>query len=145
MNWGKGILMVFVAFTVLIITLVYKSSKTKVDLVSKDYYEQELLYQHKIDGMKNANLLANNIEFSQDNNSVTLQMPDEMNGKGINGEIWFYYPPDATKDMKILLAVNGSGRQEIRKELLTKGSYTVKVSWESGAKKYYAARFLKVD
>ena len=49
MNWGYKILMVYVIFIAGILLLVFKSSSQNQDLVTEDYYEQELKYQQKID------------------------------------------------------------------------------------------------
>ena len=45
MNWGYKILTVYIIFIAGILFLVFKSSNQNQDLVTKDYYEQELKYQ----------------------------------------------------------------------------------------------------
>jgi len=41
MNWGLKITLLYVGFVAMILTLVFKASGEKVDLVTKDYYAQE--------------------------------------------------------------------------------------------------------
>ena len=48
MTWGNKLLLVFAAFALLIGTLVYKCMQQNFELVSKDYYNDELqLYKQK--------------------------------------------------------------------------------------------------
>ncbi|MFZ8343681.1 FixH family protein, partial [Staphylococcus aureus] len=54
MNWGYKLLLAFISFALIIGILVYKSINTKYDLVSTEYYKDELRYQDKIDGSGNA-------------------------------------------------------------------------------------------
>ena len=89
MNWGNKLVLVFIVFAALIFTLVYKAVNTKFDLVSKDYYKDELRYQEKIDGIHKANTLSS-VAITQNNSTVTLALPKEMNGEIVAGEAWFY-------------------------------------------------------
>jgi len=52
MNWGNKLVLVFIVFGAFIGYLVYQAVNTKYDLVSKDYYKDELRYQEKIDRQK---------------------------------------------------------------------------------------------
>ena len=71
MTWGTKLLLVFTAFALLMSTLVYMCMKQKFELVSKDYYKDELRYQDKIDGMNNANKIGNVlIQENQENVSI---------------------------------------------------------------------------
>ncbi|MDE3125013.1 MAG: FixH family protein, partial [Bacteroidota bacterium] len=89
MNWGFKITAVFVSFTLLIGFLVYKSVHTKIDLVSTDYYKEELRFQKQIDGTHNANLLSA-VKVEQTDSSIAIQFPNELRGTNLEGEAWFY-------------------------------------------------------
>jgi hypothetical protein len=143
MNWGNKLILVFIVFAGLILTLVYKASTAKFDLVSKEYYKEELRYQDKIDGMHNANKLSKVI-VAQDTNSVTIQLPKEMNGEKITGEAWFYCRTDAEKDKKIILEVDDSSRQLIMKHLFVKGPYQLKLNWQAASGNYYTEQEITI-
>ena len=49
MNWGFKILMLYAAFVGMIIFLVFRTAHENIDLVTEDYYQQELAFQNKID------------------------------------------------------------------------------------------------
>ncbi len=145
MNWGNKILVVFVAFAIFIFYLVYRCTQTQVDLVSKDYYKDELAYQDVIDGRNNVAALTGKVNISQKEDNLVIQLPHEMNGKKIEGLIWFYAPADAQKDKKIELQVNDSSQQVIDKKMLHSGNYTVKISWEAANNKYYNEQPLMIQ
>ena len=52
-NWASGIVLVMILFMSFIVMLVVKTYSHKVDLVSEDYYNQELMFQERLDKMNN--------------------------------------------------------------------------------------------
>lgn len=146
MNFGHKILLVFLVFGGLMGTLVYMSLNTEFELVSKDYYKDELAYQEVIDASRNANSLASKLSLAQAGGQVVLQLPEEMNGKEVSGEVHFYCPSDAAKDRKIPLAPDSRGQQvfEIGKTVLPAG-YKVKVKWTAGEKYYFNEAYLRIQ
>ena len=89
MNWGNKLVIAFLLFAGLMFTLVYKAVNTKFELVSKEYYKDELRYQDKIDGVSNANKLSN-VLITQNDSQLTVELPKEMKGFRCDGEIWFH-------------------------------------------------------
>lgn len=144
MSWGNKLVVVFILFAVLIGTLVYKAVNTKYELVSKDYYKDELRYQDKIDGKNNAAKIGN-VAVSQDADAVFIDLPAEMKGKKVDGEAWFYCKTDAQKDRKIAIQVDTSGRQLILKSQLAKGAFELKLNWQSEGEKYYTEQNITVN
>jgi hypothetical protein len=118
---------------------------TKYDLVSKDYYKDELRYQDKIDGMANAARISD-VEITQDKESVTITLPKELKGNTLEGEVWFYCVTDDRKDQKFPLAVDTAGKQTFLKTRLFKTNYQVKLNWETSAnKKFYTEKEITVE
>lgn len=144
MNWGYKLAAVFIGFTVLIGTLVYKSVNTKLDLVSKDYYKDELRYQDQIDGRANAGKISA-VSVTQNDTSVIIQLPKELNGITSEGEAWFYCKTNADLDKKIPLQVNSEGRQVIVKNQLAKQAYQLKLKWKTGNENYYSEQKVVVQ
>lgn len=144
MSWGNKLIIVFVAFAGLIGTLVYKSMNTKFELVSKDYYKEELRYQEKIDGKTNAAKLSN-VAVTQNERQLIVTLPKEMEGFVIEGELWFYCQTDATKDVRIAWNASNSNQQVVSKNNIQKGKYLLKFSWKSGNDHYYVEKEVIVD
>ena len=136
MNWGHKLTIVFVAFALLIGTMVYKCTQQKLDLVSSDYYNEELKYQDKIDGMQNAKQLAP-VQLVQTGDEVSLQLPKELDGHSLTGQVWLYCAANAAYDYKAPLQVNEEGVMLIDKKKLADANYTAKITWEAGDTKYY--------
>ncbi|MEI6184278.1 MAG: FixH family protein [Bacteroidota bacterium] len=144
MNWGNRMLLVFALFACFIIFLVYKCINTKFDLVSKDYYKDELRYQDKIDGKLNAAALSN-INVEQNSDAVVISLPKEQNGMKVNGEVFFYCPTNSEKDKHFPLATDAEGKQSIDKKLLSKAGYKVKITWDIDKKKFYSEKDITIN
>jgi len=115
--------------------------QTKFELVSKDYYQDELRYQDKIDGAANAALEAP-ISIQVNDEIISIEFPDAQKNANITGEAWFYCSVDATKDKRFVLSVDSTGIQRIERKGLQKGDYQIKISYEINQKKYYVAQQL---
>jgi len=144
-NWGHKLIMVFLVFGVMMGFMVYRSMKTKFDLVSTEYYKDELSYQKIIDGSNEANLLKTKVSVVQEGASIAIRLPDEMKNEIVKGESWFYCATDAKKDRKIELQLNKEAEQVINKNLFTPGNYIVKLNWTSAGRQYYAEQNLIIQ
>jgi hypothetical protein len=144
MNWGNKLVLVFVAFAGLMFLLVYNAMNTRYELVSKDYYQDELRYQDKIDGKSNASAVSD-IAVQTDQEYLILQMPKEFSGQSLKGNIWLYCKTDAVKDLRLPLTADSEGRQFISKKHLKANKYLLKLSWEAAEKKYYTEQDIELN
>jgi len=144
-NWGHKLILVFLVFGGLMSFMVYRSFKTNIDLVSNEYYKDELSYQKIIDGSKEANQLKNTVSIVQKGEIIAIRLPDEMKNEIVKGEAWFYCATDAKKDRKIELQLNKEAEQLINKNLFTPGNYIVKLNWTSAGRQYYAEQNLVIQ
>ncbi|GGA94716.1 FixH family protein [Puia dinghuensis] len=138
MNWGNKLLLVFVVFGGGISYMVYRCMQTPVDLVSKDYYRDELAYQRVIDGTQRANDLSGSVKLETTAVGVRLALPREMRYRTITGTVRFYCAADAARDREIALEPDAEGVQDIGRKAVGPGQYTVSVSWQSGGVDYYS-------
>jgi hypothetical protein len=138
LNWGHKVMLGFFAFAGMIAYLVFQSMHTKYDLVSKEYYKDELQYQQVIDGTQQANRLSSHPVVSQADNTLIIRLPGEMKQATVTGNIWFYCADNAQKDKKIPLQVNTDAIQSIDSRQFIPGNYTAKINWEANGVKYYA-------
>ena len=145
LNWGHKLMLVFLVFVGMMSYLVYRCIKTNYDLVSKDYYKEELSYQQVIDGASRANQLGNKIAITQSGNEIVLQLPNEIQHTPVTGTALFYYAADAKRDRQIALNPNGEGVQSISSSQFVPGSYTVKIRWESRGQQYYSEQYVTIQ
>lgn len=138
MNWGQRLILVFVVFASGMSYLAYRCMHVNTDLVTNEYYKDELRYQDVIDGTKRAGALSSKIQIVQRNEMITVQLPDEMKNEKVSGNIWFYCAADAKKDRHIPIEVNNEALQQINKKIFLSGNYTVKFDWTSKNQHYYS-------
>lgn len=144
LNWGHKITLVFSAFVLLMFTLVYKSMKTDFQLVTKEYYKDELAYQQVIDGTNRANKLSGIVQVAQTTDGLSIQLPAEMKGKNISGNIWLYCSSDDKKDRRLALTVDENGKQVMDGKSIPPANYLVKVTWKADELSYYNEQRIEI-
>lgn len=144
MNWGNKLLLVFFVFAAGMFYLVYRSMHVNYELVSKEYYKDELRYQDVIDARNLANTLSSKITVDLENDIILVRMPVEMKNQKVTGQIWFYCAADEKKDRHIALQLNADAEQKIRRETLLPGTYVMKFDWGSHNKHYYSEEPLTI-
>ena len=138
MNWGNKLILVFIVFGGMISYMVYRCMQTPVNLVSEQYYTDELAYQTVIDGTRQANALSGKLLLVREpGEAVRLTLPGDMRGKAVEGAIFFYCPSDVSRDRRIPLKVDAEGEQVIGKGMVPDGRYMVKVTWRATGVNYF--------
>lgn len=137
-SWGHGIVVAlasFIAF-ILFMILIFPEGQQNSELVSDDYYQDELSYQTVIDSKKNADLLAEKPSFQQSPAGIKILFPETLtpeNGK-VNFEL--YRTDDSNLDVKKELSLNAAHAILIPAKVISKGSYTLKIKWQQDKKPY---------
>lgn len=144
-NWGHKLILVFLVFGGLMSFMVIRSMKTNTDLVSNEYYKDELSYQKIIDGSTEANRLKNKVSVVQEAGNIAIRLPGEMKNERVKGQAWFYCTSDAKKDRKIDLQINADAKQVISANHFKPGNYIVKLNWNCAGKEYYAEQNLIIQ
>lgn len=140
MNWGTRIAIFYGSFVVFMLGLVVFAFQQDFDLVSDDYYEQEIAYQGRIDQMNNA---------QEDGQKVTIKKAGEnyqltFSEMAEDVKIHFFRPSDDTQDFKLEEAVIES-LMSVSADRLIKGKYLVKVEWKANGKTYFQEQDLFVN
>ncbi|TMI93592.1 MAG: hypothetical protein E6H08_10320 [Bacteroidetes bacterium] len=136
LSWGYKIMFVYIAFVAGMGFLVFKASSQKFDLVTKDYYDQELKYQQVIDQAANSSRLSAPVTIERNEGELKISFPDEMKNKKKLVDFYLYYAADAKKDFRKSFELN---ENELVQALPVgmKGMYELKLSWEAKGVKYY--------
>lgn len=138
MNWGNKLLLVFVAFGSMMSFMVYRCMKQPVNLVSKEYYRDEIAFQEVIDSRAKTNALSSKIKLSESEDAIGITMPAEMKRQKMEGNILLYCPANARYDRQFTLQADSAAFQALPKKEVTPGSYIVKISWRSNNVNYYS-------
>lgn len=136
MSWGIRITLLYLSFVVLILSLVFITTRNKEELESKDYYRQELDYQNKINAIKSANELATPIQYEVSGKTISITIPAELQSKDFSGEVYLFRPSDSSKDLNLKFALDANGKANISDSRLLTGVYKMKITVVSNSKKY---------
>jgi hypothetical protein len=136
LNWGWGITAIYVVFVIGIMYMVWRSTQERVDLVTEDYYGQEIKYQDKIDASKRAAALSAPVQFEVKGKTLHLGFPKEFEGKAITGEVLVYYPADSRKDVRVPVKTSANA-MDVALDTGSPGLHILQLSWQDGATAYY--------
>ena len=142
-NWGYKILFVYLAFAGGILYMVYLTTLQNRDLVSENYYEEELAYQKVIDqSAKTAQLSAAvDVKVDQLNGVLEIQLPLEFNNTNVIGKWNLYYPADQKMDVEGTINTHKCN-QVILLPKDRSGNYTLKLEWEANGQSYYFEKII---
>ena len=136
-SWGTGIFISYSVFMVLtILTAVYFMNQD-VNLVTDDYYQQEIKYQDQIDKIQRTNSLPEKPVIDFDGSGVSLSFPKSLIKKNVIGKIHFYRPSNPKLDFDIPLSLNSDGSQFVSTKRLASGFWRLKLYWSMGGNEYY--------
>ncbi|MBL0055938.1 MAG: FixH family protein [Chitinophagaceae bacterium] len=136
MNWGYKILVVYLVFISGILFMVFKSSGEKTDLVTSDYYAQELKYQDRIDEKDRTESLSAELKYEIKDDRLSILFPPDFKGKKIEGSITLYCPADKKKDIRQDFSIENE-MAGIDLQPGNKGLYELQISWIADGKSYY--------
>lgn len=143
-SWGIKIAGLYIGFIILILSLVSMAVRQNVDLVSKDYYEQELKFQNKIDKVNLTRSLKEQVNWEIKQESLCLKFPEQFKGKKINGSIYFFRPSDASYDKTISLSTD-TILLNIPIAQLKMGMYKIQIDWEVDNNQYYNEGVIQIN
>ncbi|MGF1534036.1 MAG: FixH family protein [Bernardetiaceae bacterium] len=128
-NWGTGITLAFIVFATFMLTLVYKTTQVQIDLVADDYYAQEIVYQDRMDHIRNARQLQTpiSIQLRTAEAAVSFQFP-KIALK--SGTLYFFRPSDAAQDKHIPLELDPNYQQLVAMDQFQSGHWRVKMAFE---------------
>lgn len=132
-NWGTKIMLVYIAFVLFMLSFVFFSTQQQFDLVTPDYYEEELKYQNVIDGQRNTQALGSRMQIAREQDMLVISLPTLQNNE--HAKINFYRPDNAKLDF--VVPVGANGRVTVPAKKLASGMYKVKASWTVNGKNYY--------
>lgn len=131
-TWGHGIALALACFIgfILYLIFIFPIGKQTSDLVSDNYYQDELEYQKVIDAKKNADQLSQNPFFAQLPYGIRIAFPKETIDAGQQVHFELYSTNDKEKDKKQNVNLDSNNSFLVPKEMLSTGSYTLKVRWK---------------
>jgi hypothetical protein len=138
MNWGHKIGLAYAGFVVFMLTLVILCIKQKdIFLVTENYYSDELAYETRIQKVKNANALGQELQIVVNETADSVYVNLTPKSIGATGSVVFYRPSNQKMDYKIPMNLDYNGQQRIYTGKLAAGLWTVKLEWEKAGREFY--------
>ena len=130
--------MAFVGFMCFILYFVIKVSTDKRyehDLVTEDYYKEELNFQNDIDKENNSKTLSENITLKKTEEGLIIIFPENLTTKNVSGKVFLYRPSNKHLDFETSISLS-SHNLLIPKNRLLDGRWNIKVDWQYKGKSY---------
>jgi hypothetical protein len=144
-NWGIKIAFLYLGFVMLILIMVTMAMQQKIDLVSDDYYDQELHYQEKIDNQKRAVSLQEKLTWEMSNGKLLVKFPSLFRLQPVAGTIHFFRPSDSKLDKNVSMPADTSLIRTIEIKDLRKGVYKIQIDWQVNDAAYYNEGFIQIN
>lgn len=137
-NWGTGVVLAFVAFITFIMYFIITmnvNEKYNHDLVTEDYYKEELNYQSAIDKETNGKALKENITLKKTDEGLVLIFPNEFKAEDITGKVFLYRPSNKHLDFETSISLSSHNLLIPDKRLLD-GRWNIYIDWQYNKKAY---------
>jgi hypothetical protein len=137
-NWGTGIVLAFIGFIAFIMYFVINMNVNKKydhDLVTEDYYKEELNYQNSIDKETSSRALKDNITWKKTEAGLLLKFPEEFNSEDITGKVFLYRPSNKQLDFETTISLSNHNLL-IPDNRLLDGRWNIYVDWQYNKKAY---------
>jgi nitrogen fixation protein FixH len=138
--WPAGIVAAFAVFITATVTLIVVATRNRMELVTPDYYEQEIRYQQQMDRLERTRALGSTVRLVHDpaRNRLSIQLPSEHVGRSTAGRIHFYRPSAAGQDRQIEFQPDSTGEQSVDAGQFSPGLWKVRILWTVGNEEYFS-------
>lgn len=138
LNWGTGIVLAFIGFISFIMYFIITMStndKYDFDLVTEDYYGQELEFQEDLNKEEHSKTLKTNLSWTKTNEGVIIKFPEDLEIKNIKGKVFLYRPSNKQFDFETPISLSNHNLLIPDKRLLD-GRWNIKVDWKYNETSY---------
>ena len=144
--WPYGIILTFVIFSTGTATLVVIACTHKTDLISPNYYEDEIKFQSRIDQLNRTALLSDQVNVAYDvaKQSINISLPAGQVTLATAGRIQLYRPSATGLDRELQLRLDANGSQTVEAATLQPGLWKVRVKWTVQGQDYFAEKNIVV-
>lgn len=137
--WPIGITLTLILFTAGTASLVVMAATNRVDLVSPDYYDQEIRFQEHIDRVKRTHEQGADARIGYDaaRAVIAVALPAQQVGHLATGRIQLYRPAAEGLDRETEFRPDATGAQMVDAASLSSGPWKVRLSWTCERQDYF--------
>lgn len=121
-------LLSFMAF-ILSMLFLFPNGQKNSEMVTDNYYEEELKYQDVIDAKKRADDLQEKPVYSQDKNGIKITFPKDYDNSNTTVKFVLNRTDDQNLDIKKAVQLDAGKSFLIPAQVLKIGNYTLRLSW----------------
>ena len=136
--WPAAIIGYFILFISFLVGFVAFASRQKVELVRKDYYANEILYQQQIERNKRTQPFHGRVFIKYDpaTGKAVAGLPAEHLSGPLVGKVRFYRPSNAQLDREFVLNSDADGKQPFEVTNMESGLWRVAIDWKVNGLEY---------
>lgn len=137
-TWGHGIVVALLAFMAFILTLIIYFTQTmqNSELITDNYYQEELQYQQVIDAKNRAEKLVQKPQVAIQQDGVKITFPEQLGKVAHHLNFYLYRTDDRNLDIKKEFQLEENQFHTIPANILKTGSYTLKLMWQENEEQY---------
>lgn len=132
--WPYGLVAILGTFVCGVVSFGIIAIRNNQDLVSPDYYDQEIRFQQQINRVARTEALSSEVTVALVPGSGQLQLQVPANSVGT---LKLYRPADARLDLVFPLTLDAQGRQRFDVSGLKPGLWKARLQWKSGSEEYF--------
>jgi hypothetical protein len=138
LNWGHGIVIAMALFMsfILFMVFVFPNGKQNAEMISDNYYEDEMQYQTVIDAKKSAEQLSELPAYSETQDGMKILFPSSIIPDNKEVSFSLFRINDKNLDINKSLVLDTSHGFSIPKSVITAGAYILKVKWKQDKKDF---------
>lgn len=137
-NWGTGLvvgMVAFMGFILVLVTWMMTDKKFDHDLVTEEYYKQEMALPAELLAEQNVADLKIPMRSEKVKGGYEVYFPQEFDDKKLTGTVFLYRPSNKLLDFEFPLEVSNS-RLLIPDSRLVGGRWNITISWTADGKNY---------
>ena len=130
-NWGTGIIIAFIAFISFIMYFIVQMNIDKTydhELVTENYYGQELKFQTDINAEIHSQSLEQDLTWRRSPKGILIEFPENIQVNNIKGRVFLYRPSDKNLDFETPISLTDHSLLIPDKRLLD-GRWNLRVEW----------------
>ncbi|KQM63062.1 FixH family protein [Chryseobacterium sp. Leaf201] len=137
-NWGHGMVIALLAFIIFILSMLFlfPNGQKNSEMVTDNYYEEELKYQDVIDAKGRADQLQEKPVYSQDKSGIKITFPKDYDNSNATVKFVLNRTDDQNLDIHKSVQLDMNKSFLIPAQVLTPGNYTLRLSWTKDKKDY---------
>ena len=141
MSWGKCIILAYILFGAFIATLVSVCINQDVNLVSREYYKEELAFQKQIDRISHTATLTETPVIETENERLLMVSYTHFENVE-DGRLQLFRPSDPEMDRNFEVMKSQHDRQYFSTDGLTKGMYRARFRWTMNGESYFVEQVI---